>query len=119
MPITMSDPATRLRSSADRTAATGVQERESRYRPTGHVMRRRQSASFTVYTARGRGSYRSYAKADSAARWVAQETGETVTIVNEGTGQSWEVSVARAPRSVVSLPPVVGLPETRTLALTA
>jgi hypothetical protein len=82
-------------------------------------MRRRRSESLTVYTARGRGSYRSYAKADSAARWVAQETGKTVTIVNEGTGQSWEVSVARAPRSVVSPPPVVSLRSTRTLALTA
>ena len=69
-----------------------------------------------VYTARGRGSYRSYAKADSAARWVAQETGKTVTIVNEGTGQSWEVS---APRSVVSPPPVVGVRRTRTLVPTA
>jgi hypothetical protein len=82
-------------------------------------MRRRRSESFTVYTARGRGSYRSYAKADSAARWVAEVTGETVTVVNEGTGQNWKVSVAREPRSVVSLPPVVGLPETRTLPLTA
>jgi hypothetical protein len=83
-------------------------------------MRRRRGASFTVYTARGRRSYRSYAKADSAARWVAQVTGETVTVVNEGTGQSWEVSVARAaPRSPVGLPPVLGLPRTRTLALTA
>ena len=82
-------------------------------------MSRRRSESFTIYTARGRGSYRSYAKADSAARWVAQETGETVTVVNEGTGRRWEVSLARAPRSVVTLPPVVDQPETRTLALTA
>jgi hypothetical protein len=79
-------------------------------------MRRRRSQSFTIYTARGRGSYRSYAKANSAALWVAQLTGENVTVVNDGTGQSWEVSVARAPRSVVSLPPVVGLPKTRALA---
>ena len=82
-------------------------------------MRRRRSESFTVYTARGRGSYRSYANADSAARWVAQVTEQTVTVVNEGTGQSWEVSVARTPRTVVSPPPVVGLRRTRTLALTA
>jgi hypothetical protein len=82
-------------------------------------MRRRRSESFTVYTARGRGSYRTYAKADSAARWVAEVTGETVTVVNEGTGQNWKVTVAREPRSVASLPPVVALPETRTLALTA
>jgi hypothetical protein len=64
-------------------------------------MRRRRSDSFTVYTARGQGSYRSYANADSAARWVAQVTGETVTVVNEGTGQSWKVPAVRAPRSVV------------------
>jgi hypothetical protein len=67
-------------------------------------MRRRRSVSFTVYTVRGRGSYRSYAMADSAARWVAQVTGETVTVVNDGTGESWEVSIARARRSVVSHP---------------
>lgn len=66
---------------------------------------RRRSVSFTVYTARGGGSYRSYAMADSAARWVAQVTGETVTVVNDGTGERWEVPVARAPRSVVSHPP--------------
>jgi hypothetical protein len=82
-------------------------------------MRRRRSGSFTVYTAHGRGSYRSYAKADSAARWVAEVTGETVTVVNEGTAQSWDVSVARAARSVVSFPPVVGPPQTRALVTTA
>lgn len=53
-------------------------------------MRRRRSESFTVYTARGRGSYRSRSKADAAARWVAQETGESVDVVNESTGESWE-----------------------------
>ena len=82
-------------------------------------MKRGRSESFIVHTARGRGSYRSYAKADSAARWVAQVTGQAVTIANEGTGQSWEISVARAPRSVVSPPPVVDLPRTRTPALSA
>jgi hypothetical protein len=57
-------------------------------------MRRRRNVSFTIYTTRGRGwSYRSYAKADSAARWAAQETGESVTVVNESTGQSWQVSI--------------------------
>jgi hypothetical protein len=56
-------------------------------------MRRRKSESFTVYTARGRGSYRSHSKADATARWVAQETGESVSVVNESTGRSWEVSV--------------------------
>lgn len=63
-------------------------------------MRRRRSGSFTVYTARGSGTYRSRTKADSAARWVAQVTGETVTVVNEDTGQRWEVSTARVSKSV-------------------
>ena len=58
----------------------------------GDVMNRR-SESFTVYTARGSGSYRSYSRAHAAARWVAQETGETVTVVNERTGQRSEISV--------------------------
>lgn len=53
------------------------------------------------------GSYRSYAKADSAARWVAQETGESVTVVNEDTGQSWTYRVvhgsSRPRRSCSSL----------------
>ena len=55
-----------------------------------------RKASFTVYTARGRGSYHSSSKAHAAAHWVAGETGETVTVVNEHTGQSWEVLVGRA-----------------------
>jgi hypothetical protein len=56
-------------------------------------MRRPRKGSFTVYTAHGRGSYRSRVQADSAARWVAEETGETVSVVNEGTGETWDVSV--------------------------
>jgi hypothetical protein len=54
-------------------------------------MRRARTASFTVYTARGRGSYRSRVKADSAARWVARETGESVSVMDEGTGEIWVV----------------------------
>jgi hypothetical protein len=80
----------------DRTPSTGVQEGESRYRPNGHGMRRRPSGSFTVYTAGGQGSYRGYGRADSAARWVAEATGETVIVVNNGTGQSWQVSKRRS-----------------------
>jgi hypothetical protein len=59
-------------------------------------MRRRKLESFSVYTARGRGSYRSHIKAEAAARWVSQETGESVSVVNESTGQRWEISVGRA-----------------------
>lgn len=55
-------------------------------------MRRLRTSYFTVYTARGRGSYRSRDKAESAARWVAQETGERVTVVNERTGEIEEIS---------------------------
>ncbi len=93
MPVKMLDPAARplnLPPPADRTAVSGA--------PRGHEgergMRRRRNVSFTLYSARGRGwSYRSYAKADSAARWISQETGESVHVVNESTGQSWEVSI--------------------------
>jgi hypothetical protein len=58
-------------------------------------MRRRHSANFTVYTTGGTGSYRSYAKAEAAARWVAEETGESVRFVNDSSGQSWDVSAGR------------------------
>jgi hypothetical protein len=70
-------------------------------------MRRRKRGFFTVYTARGKGTYGSHAKAEAAARWVAQETGESVSVVDESTGQTWEVSAERVsirrarPRAVV------------------
>ena len=67
------------------------------------AVRRLRTASFTVYTARGRGSYRSRAKAESAARWVAEKTGERVTVVNEGTGEIKEIS-AWPPRGVAVEP---------------
>lgn len=63
--------------------------------PTGGP-HEKASASFTVYTAMGRVSYRSHSKADAAARWIARESGDSVSVVNERTGQSWEVSVGRA-----------------------
>jgi len=59
-------------------------------------VRRRRSKSFTVYTSSGTGSYHSRAKAESAARWVAEGTGEPVSVVNESTGQTWEVSSGHA-----------------------
>jgi hypothetical protein len=61
----------------------------------GHRIKRRRSASFTVHTDRGRGSYRSRAKADSAAHWVADETRTPVSVVSELTGERWEVSPVR------------------------
>jgi hypothetical protein len=61
----------------------------------GHRIKRRRSTSFTVHTARGTGSYRSRAKADSAAHWVADETRTPVSVVSEHTGERWEVSPVR------------------------
>jgi len=55
-------------------------------------VKRLRTPSFTVYTAHGRGSYRSRQKAEAAARWVAQETGERITVVNERTGEIEEFS---------------------------
>jgi hypothetical protein len=57
----------------------------------GTSIRRRRSKSFTVSTAHGLGSYRSYSNAHAAAHWVADETGETVSVVNERTGQIWQI----------------------------
>jgi hypothetical protein len=54
-------------------------------------MTRGERGSFTTYTASGRGTYRSRTKADSAARWVAGTTGEAVSVVNDRSGESWEV----------------------------
>jgi hypothetical protein len=59
-------------------------------------VRRRRNRSFTVYTSSGTGSYRSRAKAESAARWVAEGTGEPVSVVSESTGQTWEVTSGNA-----------------------
>jgi hypothetical protein len=50
------------------------------------------SPAFTVYTARGRGCYHTRTQADSAARWVVRETGRSVTVVNERSGERWEVA---------------------------
>jgi hypothetical protein len=47
---------------------------------------------FTIFTSAGIGSYRSLTKAMAAAQWVAQESGDSVSVVNQSTGQSWQVS---------------------------
>jgi hypothetical protein len=57
-------------------------------------MKGRRSVSFTIYTARGSGSYRSRAKADAAARWAAQQSAESVTVVNDRTGERWDVAAS-------------------------
>lgn len=67
-------------------------------------MRRPRIPSFTVYTPGGRGSYRSRAKAEAAARWVAQATGERITVVNEHTGEIDEFSASRRGLEAASRP---------------
>jgi hypothetical protein len=54
-------------------------------------MRRQPVHRFTVQTARGRGSYRSRLAATCAAEWVAGESGETVLVSNDTTGETWHV----------------------------
>jgi hypothetical protein len=55
-------------------------------------MRRGRHERFSVFTSRGIGSYGSHSKAISAARWVVEESGESVSVVNETTGQTWVIS---------------------------
>jgi len=57
----------------------------------GFRMRRGRHERFSVFTSRGIGSYGSRSKAISAARWVAQGSGGTVSVINETTGQMWEM----------------------------
>lgn len=58
-------------------------------------MRRGRHERFSVFTSRGMGSYGSRSKAIAAAKWVAQESRESVSVINETTGQMWVVPVAR------------------------
>lgn len=54
---------------------------------------------FTVHTTSGRGAYRSRTRAIAAARWVADEKGEAVTVSNEKTGQRWDIAPVYSPAS--------------------
>jgi hypothetical protein len=98
MSTTLPDPAARLLNLPPALIGPSPTEpprRQSARDQRGDITRRRLGGRFSVYTAHGRGSYRSYAKAHAAARWVAQTTGETVSIVNDGTAQSWKVSAGK------------------------
>jgi hypothetical protein len=64
-------------------------------------MTRRKAERLTVYTSTGSGSYRSRSKALAAARWVAGESGETVVVTNEVTGQRWDVSPSTTAHSLL------------------
>jgi hypothetical protein len=63
---------------------------------------RQRTDRFTVYTSTGMSSYRSRSKAMAAAEWVVAESGTAVSVMNEGTGQRWEVSSADGHTSVSS-----------------
>jgi hypothetical protein len=96
MSITLPDPAARLLDlplpKVGPSPPAGPLQVKEITAHKGTSVTRRRSTSFTVYTARGLGSYRSYANAHAAARWIADETGETVSVVNERTGQIWEIT---------------------------
>jgi hypothetical protein len=62
-------------------------------------LRAPRSERFRVYTTRGTASYRSRSHAITAARWVSRESGDSVTVVNERTGQRWDVPALGGYRS--------------------
>jgi hypothetical protein len=55
-------------------------------------MMRRQARGYTLWTSRGTGSYRTWSRALSAARWAAERTGSGVSLVSDETGAMWDVS---------------------------
>lgn len=95
MATTLQDPTARILDLPPRPLASPPSieptERERR-RSRHHGRRSGTSPSFTVYTARGTGSYHTRTQADPAARWVVRETGRSVTVVNERSGERREVA---------------------------
>lgn len=55
-------------------------------------MSHRRSDGFTLWTSRGSGSYRTWGRAAGAARWTAEGSGMSVLLVNDESGQMWDVS---------------------------
>jgi hypothetical protein len=70
------------------------------WRPRRRGRRAGTSPSYSVYTARGIGRYHTWMQADSAARWVARETGRSVTVMNERSGERWDVTAGTARRDL-------------------
>jgi hypothetical protein len=96
MAVTLRDPTARLldlppREPAPASAEDPADGRQGRQRAERR-RRRRQAPAFTVYTAKGAGSYRSRAKAVAAASWVAETSGGSISVVDERTGELWEVA---------------------------
>lgn len=46
---------------------------------------------YTLRTSRGTGSYRSWERAVGAARWTAEVTKADTSIVNDDSGETWDV----------------------------
>jgi hypothetical protein len=63
-------------------------------------MTRRKLERLTVYTSGGSATYRTRSKAFAAARWVAGESGESVAVANEVTGERWDVSPNATGRTI-------------------
>jgi hypothetical protein len=78
MSVTMPDPAARLLDL--RAPQWDLRQRSPRTRRSVRPKGRRHETTPERFVhrphAHGRGSFRGYAKADPAARWVAQDTGE-------------------------------------------
>ena len=108
---TLPDPAARLLNIPPVPMGPSIAEpprRPSARDQRGDITRRRSTGRFSVYTAHGRSSYRSYVKARAAARWVARTTGESASIVNDGTAQSWKVPAGKVFDPFLKATPVVG-----------
>jgi hypothetical protein len=122
MSTTLPDPTARLLNLPP--LPIGPRPAESPRRPSardqrGDITRRRSTGRFSVYTAHGRSSYRSYVKARAAARWVARTTGESVSIVNDGTAQSWKVATGEVFDPFLKATALVVSPGRNRLTLTA
>ena len=55
---------------------------------------RRRSVHFTLWTGSSSGSYRSWERVIGAARWIAGDTEAAVRVVDDDSGQMWDVSAA-------------------------
>ena len=53
---------------------------------------RRRRYGYSLFTHAGVGSYRSWERAVGAARWVAEDTKVDVQMVNQDSGEMWNVS---------------------------
>ncbi len=55
-------------------------------------MTRRRSHGYTLWTSAGSGSYRSWERAVGAARFAAEQSSTNVSMLDDDSGQMWEIS---------------------------